>query len=173
MIPSGVGRDENSAEDFAGMIVDGENEALPFLGLPPAVRRGIVLEEFADGSALPAAPRFGPPLGNGDQVRKMKPDGVGDCRARAGEAEAPRDLIGRESEIRRMRVRQEVAQEVKHRHWPELGTRAAGGFRVELSAGPQPLSPQVIKLRTAYLQAVGRCLGIHFTGIKSGKNGLE
>lgn len=173
VIPSGVGWDENTAEDFAGMIVDGENEALHFLGLPPTVRRGIMLEEFADGSALPAAPRFGAPLGNGDQLRKMKPDGVGDRRPRAREAEAPRHLIGQESEIRRMRVRKEVAQEVEHMHWPELGTRAAGGFGAELSAGPQPLCPQVIKLRAAYLQAFGGCLSIHVTGIEGGENGFE
>lgn len=121
VIPSGVGRDEKTAEDFTGMIVNGENETLHFFSLPPPVRRGIVLEEFADGSALPAAPRFGTPLGRGDQLRKMKPDGVGDCRPRAREAKAPCHLIGQESEIRRMRVRKEVAPEVEHRHWPELG----------------------------------------------------
>jgi len=46
MIPSGVGGDKDSAQEFAGMIIDGQQQGLLFMGGPPLVDGGIVLPEF-------------------------------------------------------------------------------------------------------------------------------
>ena len=43
MIPSGVGRDKDRAQEFAGMIIDGQQQGLLFIGGPPLVDGGIVL----------------------------------------------------------------------------------------------------------------------------------
>ena len=46
MIPSGVGRDKDGAQEFAGMIIDGQQQGLLFMGGPPLVDGGIVLPKF-------------------------------------------------------------------------------------------------------------------------------
>lgn len=46
MIPGGVGGDKDRAQEFAGMIIHGQQEGLFFLGGPPLMNGGIVLPEF-------------------------------------------------------------------------------------------------------------------------------
>ena len=46
MIPSGVGGDKDRAEQFAGVIIDGQQQGLLVLGGPPWVEGGIVLPEL-------------------------------------------------------------------------------------------------------------------------------
>jgi len=48
MIPSGVGGDKDGAQEFAGMIIDGQQQGLLFMGGPPLVDGGIVLPQFID-----------------------------------------------------------------------------------------------------------------------------
>ena len=48
MIPSGVGGDKDGAQEFAGMIIDGQQQGLLFMGGPPLVDGGIVLPKFID-----------------------------------------------------------------------------------------------------------------------------
>ena len=48
MIPSGVGGDKEGDQEFAGMIIDGEQQGLLFIGGPPLVDGGIVLSQFID-----------------------------------------------------------------------------------------------------------------------------
>jgi hypothetical protein len=48
MIPSRVGGDEDRAQKFARMVIDGQEQGLLFLGGPPLVDGGIVLPEFID-----------------------------------------------------------------------------------------------------------------------------
>lgn len=57
--PGRIAGDERTAEDFAGVIVQGQNESGVVIGGPPWMRRGIMLPEFSDGGALPAAARLG------------------------------------------------------------------------------------------------------------------
>jgi len=58
MIPSGVGGDKDGAQEFAGMIIDGQQQGLLFLGGPPLVDGGIVLPQFIDAGAFPATSGF-------------------------------------------------------------------------------------------------------------------
>ncbi len=46
MIPSGVGGNKDRAQQFAGMIIDGQKQSLLFVSGPPLVDGGIVLPEF-------------------------------------------------------------------------------------------------------------------------------
>jgi len=46
MIPGRVGGDEDRAQKFARMVIDGQEQGLLFLGGPPLVDGGIVLPEF-------------------------------------------------------------------------------------------------------------------------------
>jgi len=43
MIPSGVSGDKDRAQEFAGMIIDGQQQGLLFIGGPPLVDGGIML----------------------------------------------------------------------------------------------------------------------------------
>jgi len=46
MIPSGVRGDKDRAQELAGMIIDGQQQGLLFMGGPPLVDGGIVLPKF-------------------------------------------------------------------------------------------------------------------------------
>lgn len=46
MIPSGVGGDKDRAQELAGMVINGQQEGLLFIGRPPLVDGGIVLPQF-------------------------------------------------------------------------------------------------------------------------------
>ena len=48
MIPGGVGGDKDGPQEFAGMIIDGQQQGLLFMGGPPRVDGGIVLPQFVD-----------------------------------------------------------------------------------------------------------------------------
>ena len=48
MIPGGVGGDEDRAQQFARMVIDGQEQGLLFIGRPPLVDGRIVLPEFID-----------------------------------------------------------------------------------------------------------------------------
>ena len=58
VIPSGVGGHESGAHKLSGMIVESEEEGLLVLGRPPLVDGGVVLPEFTQAGALPAAAGF-------------------------------------------------------------------------------------------------------------------
>ena len=59
MIPRRIGRDKDCAQQFSGMIIDGQQQGLLVRGRPPLVDGGIVLPEFAQRGAFPAAAGFG------------------------------------------------------------------------------------------------------------------
>ena len=59
MIPRRIGRDKDCAQKFSGMIIDGQQQGLLVGGRPPLVDGGIVLPEFAQTGAFPAAAGFG------------------------------------------------------------------------------------------------------------------
>lgn len=71
MIPGGVGGDKDRAEEFAGVIINGQQQGLLLRGGPPLVDGGIVLPEFINARAFPPAPGFGTRLGLADEIGKM------------------------------------------------------------------------------------------------------
>lgn len=48
MIPGGVGGDKDRAQEFAGMVIHGQQQGLLFIGGPPLVDGGIMLPQFID-----------------------------------------------------------------------------------------------------------------------------
>jgi hypothetical protein len=58
VVPSGIATDEGAGDDFAGMIIQGEDQHGIMVGQPPRMRRAVVLPEFTDGASLPAPARF-------------------------------------------------------------------------------------------------------------------
>ena len=94
VMPGGVGGNEGGPEEFAGMVIDREQQGLFILGGPPLVEGGVVLPEFAEAGTLPAAARFGPGRRGVDQEWEVAA-GVGRNRFTvAVEGEAGGQLVG-------------------------------------------------------------------------------
>ena len=110
MAPSGVAGGESGGEDFAGVIIDGEDEGGVSLGRPPWMRGGIVLPEFADGGALPAAAGFGARLLGGNQLGEMEAHIVGHGGAGTMESKAAGQFIGEQGEVEGLAVGQDVLE---------------------------------------------------------------
>lgn len=102
MIPCGVAAYEGAGDDFAGVVVEGEDEHGVVLGWPPGMRRTVVLPELTDGAGLPAASQFGAALGGGDLLWKMLTDIGGDRGARAVKVQTAGQFVGQQSEIERL-----------------------------------------------------------------------
>ena len=104
VIPGGIAADEGAGDDFAGVVVEGEDQHRVMVRGPPRVGRAVVLPEFADGTGLPAAAGFGPALGRGHLLGKMLADIGGDGGAGTGEVVAAGQFAGQEGEIERLAV---------------------------------------------------------------------
>jgi hypothetical protein len=71
MIPRGIGGDKDRAQEFSGMVIHGQQQGLFGAGRPPRVDGGVVLPEFAQPGAFPAATGFGAGGGLADEVGEM------------------------------------------------------------------------------------------------------
>ena len=129
--PGGVARGEGAGQDFAGMIVEGEDEGGIGVSGPPGMGRGVVLPKFADGRALPAAAGFGAAFGRGQRVGEVLADVGGDGGAGAVEVETAGQFVGQEGEVERLAVGQEVRQERESVGGPIRMVIAAGGLEGE------------------------------------------
>lgn len=70
MNPRSVGGEKDRAQEFAGRIIDGQQQGLFFSGGPPLVDGGIVLPEFIDAGAFPGWQALG--RGSGWQMKSGK-----------------------------------------------------------------------------------------------------
>ena len=103
--PRGVAGHEGASDDFAGVIVDGENQGGIEVGGPPRMRGGVVLPEFADGGALPPAAGFGPRPLCRHEPGEVLADISGHGGAGTVEVEAASQFVGQEGEVQRLAVR--------------------------------------------------------------------
>ena len=78
MIPRRVGGDKDRAQEFSRMIIHGQQQGLFGGGRPPLVDGGVVLPEFAQAGAFPAAAGFGAWCWLADEVGEMGADKGGD-----------------------------------------------------------------------------------------------
>jgi|GEM_PF-1784378 len=78
MVPGGVGGDEDRVQEFAGMIIDSQQESLFVLPGPPLVDGGIVLPELPQSGAFPPPPGFGCGRGRIDQQGEVTAGVSGD-----------------------------------------------------------------------------------------------
>jgi hypothetical protein len=171
MVPSGIGRDEDSPHKLAGMIVDRQEESLLVRGGPPLVDRRIVLPEFAHPCAFPSPSRLGCWGGCVDQEWEVT-TGIGsDGFAVALKGKAGSQFIGDKLVIGRSLQRQEIFQELPHIVRPS-GTMVAPG-EVESKGGrvSKPSGAQAKEMGAADIQKLGGAVGIELALVE-GVQGL-
>lgn len=144
--PSGVAGGEDPAEDFTGVVIERQDEAgIVFVG-PPGMGRAVMLPEFADGGALPAAAGFGAAFEGWNQERKLLPDVSGHGGAGPMEVEFASQFIGQQGKIKRAAVRQEGGQEIVSGLGPGFFVVAAGSNGRKSGLVTKPLMAQPIEL---------------------------
>jgi hypothetical protein len=136
------------------------------------MRGRVVLPEFADGGALPAAAGFGAAFWCGKGVGKVLADVGGDGGARAMELETPGQFVGEEGKVERLAVGQEVRQEGMSGRGP-LGTMvAARGLEGEGALVSEPVMAQFVEAGAADHKALRGDAGIELAGIEGGEDFL-
>jgi len=171
--PSGVAGRESAAENFAGVIVEGQDEAGIMLGGPPRVGRGVVLPEFADGGALPAASGFGAAFERGHQLGEVLADIGGHGGAGAKKVELAGQFVGQEREVQRLAVGQTAGQEILCRLRPGSLVIAPGRLGREGGLVVEPLVAQAVELSGADMQALGGGQRVELAGVEGGQNFLN
>jgi len=110
VVPGGIGV-EAAGDNFAGVIIRGENEILQSRAGPPLVGRGIVLPEFTNGGGFPAAAGFRAWRAVENELWKMFLKELAERGAGAAEAKTALQLLSQESIIERSGQGNNFAQE--------------------------------------------------------------
>lgn len=171
--PGGVAGGEGGGEDFAGMIVEGEDQGRIGVGGPPGMGRGVVLPAFTPGGALPAPPGFGAAFGRGASLRKVLADIGGDGSTGAWEVEPAGQFVGQQGEVEGLTVGQEVREEGVGGGGPlgvVIATRELEGEGFFVG---EPLMAQFVAARATEPQALGGGGGIQLAGIEGGEDFLD
>ena len=145
VIPGGVAADEGAGDDFAGVIIEGEQEHGVMVGGPPGVGRAVVLPEFADGAGLPTAAGFGTAFGGGDLLGKMLADVGGHRGAGTVEVMTAGQFVGQQGEVERLAMGQKLDQEIVRRLGPGFFVVAAGGTELKARAVLKPLMAELVE----------------------------
>jgi len=146
MIPRRVGGDKDRAQEFDGMIIDGQQQGLFFIGGPPRVDGEIVLPEFIDAGAFPAAAGFGPRFRLADEIWKMGSGEGGHRLAMALEPEAGFQFVGHELEVGGLLERQELLEKDPGFGRPVGPMIAAGELGGEVGAFLEEAGAQSVNL---------------------------
>lgn len=171
--PGGVAGREGAAEDFAGVIVQREDEARILLAGPPGMRGTVVLPKFADGGALPAAAGFGAAFGCGEQIGKVLADIGADGGARAMKLELTGQFIGQQREVERPGVGQESGQKIVSGFGPRRFAVATGGAESESVFVSQPLMAKPVELGRTDVQTLCGRERVELAGVEGRKNFLN
>ncbi len=173
MAPGRVAGGEGGGDDFAGVIVEGEDQRRIGLGRPPRVRGGVMLPEFTQGGTLPAATGFGAMFGSGQSLGKVLANIGGDGGAGAVKVKAAGQFIGQEGEIEGLAVGQELGQEGVGRGRPIRAMVAAGGGQTEGVLVEQPLMAQFVEPGAADHQPLGGGGRVELTRVEGGEDFLD
>ena len=173
VIPSGVGGDEDRAQELAGMVVHGEQQGLLVLSGPPLVDGGIVLPKLVQARAFPASPGFGAWFGLADELWKVVSGISGHRLPVAFEAQACFQFIGHQLEIGRFLKGQELLEEGNGLWRPVRPMVAAGKLGSELGAVLQPPGAEPVKVRAADLEMAGSFVNVNGSFVKLLKDLLE
>ena len=111
MIPRRVGGDKDGTQEYAGMIINGQEQGLLFRGGPPLMDGGIMLPEFIDAGAFPSSAGFGARFRLADEIGKMGSGESGNRLAMTLEAEAGVQFVGQKLEVGGLLERKEVLEE--------------------------------------------------------------
>lgn len=161
MIPSGVGGDKDRAQEFAGMIIHGQQQGLLFLGGPPLVDGGIVLPQFVQPRAFPSAPGFGTRFRLADEIWKMGSGEGGHRLAMALKVKAVFQFVGDQLEVGRLLEREERFEESPNFRWPVGPVVAARELGGESGAFLEEAGAEPVKVCPADLEVVGGIGGIY------------
>lgn len=153
--PGCVAGSKGAAQKFAGMVIQSKDQSRVMVCRPPLVRRGIMLPEFADGRALPAAAGFWTAFEGRNQMGKMLAHKGGHRCPGALETELPAEFLGQERKVQRLTMGDDVPQEIVGGRGPGLPVIAAGKFRGKSRLVPEPSRAQAVKLCHAQVQALG------------------
>jgi len=155
MIPRGVSGDKDGTEEFAGMIIDGQQQGLLFLGGPPLVDGRIVLPQFIDARAFPTPPGLGTRFRLADELWKMGSGEGGHRLAMAFETQASFQFVGHQLEVGRLLKRQELLEEGDGCWRPVRPMVAAGELGGEVGAFSEEAGAEPVKVGAADLELKG------------------
>ena len=141
VVPGGIGRNKDAGQEFARVVIHGQQEGLLGGGGPPLVDGGIVLPQFAQASPFPAAARLGDGRGRIDQEREMTAGVSGDGFAVALESEADGQFVGHELIVWGTLERQEGLEELLGLDGPSGAMVAAGEVEGESGRLLKPSGP--------------------------------
>jgi len=167
VVPGGIGGDEGAGQEFAGMVIDGEQQGLFVVRRPPLVDRGIVLPEFTDAGALPAAAGLGQGRGCADQEWEVAA-GVGGHRfpvAVEGAAGGP--FIGDELVMGGSLQREEGLQKLLHRVRPGGAMVVAGEAEGEGGGVLEPSGAEAEEVGATDAQELGGGVWIEVAAVES------
>jgi hypothetical protein len=173
VVPGSVGGDEDCAQEFARMVVNGEQQGLLVISGPPLVDGGIMLPEFADARAFPSSPGFGVWYGLGDEVGKVGSGKGGNGLAVALETEACFQFIGHELKVGRLLNGQELLEEgdgCRRPLRPMVPTREFGG---EIGVFLEEAGAEPVKVGATDLEVVGGISGVNPTLVELPEDLLE
>ena len=169
VMPSGIGGPKGPGQELAGMIIEREQEGLFIVGRPPLVDRGVVLPEFADPGALPAAAWFGAGRGRTDQEWEVAAGEGGDRFAVAVEGEAGGEFVGDELVIGRALQREEGLEELLHGRRPSGAVVAAGEAQKEGGGVLKPGGAETEEVGATDVQKLGGGVCIELATVESGE----
>jgi hypothetical protein len=173
MIPSGVGGDKDRAQEFARMIIDGQQQCLLFMGGPPLVDGGIVLPQFIDARAFPSTSGFGTRFRLADEAWKVGSGKGGHRLSVALKSEAGFQFVGYQLEVGRLLEGNELLEEgddLRRPVWPMVTARELGG---EFGAFPEEAGTEPVKVGPADLEVVGGTSGVNKPFIELTEDLLE
>lgn len=168
MVPGGVAAHEGTGDDFAGVIIEGEDEHRVVVSQPPGMGRTVVLPEFANGAGLPAAAWFGAASGRADALWEMVADVGGDGGARAVKVQTAGEFVGEQREIERLAVRKKIRQEIVCGFGPGFFVVASGGGQLEAGAVLEPAMAQLVEAGGADHEPLSGGEGIERALVESG-----
>ena len=167
VIPGGVGGDKDGAQEFARMVIHGQQQGLLFGGGPPLVDGGVVLPEFAHAGAFPAAAGLGGGRGGTDQEREVMAGISGDGFAVALEGEAGGQFIGDELKVGRSLERQEGLEELLDFGRPIGAMVAAGEVEGEGGRLLKPDGSQAKEVSPTDTQELGGGVRVELAAVES------
>ena len=167
VVPGGVGGDEDGGQEFAGMVIHGQQEGLFILCGPPLVDGGIMLPEFAQAVPFPAAAGLGDGRGRTDQKREVSAGVSGDRFAVADESKAGGQFGGDELIVGRPLEGQEGLQELLDLGGPGGAMVATGEVEGEGGGLLQPGGAQAKEVRPTDAQELGGGVRVQVAAVES------
>ena len=173
VIPSGVCGHKSRAQEFAGMIIDGQEQSLLGWAGPPLVDGGIMLPQLAEAGTFPPAADLGPRFRLAKQVGKMGAHIGRDRLPVTLETEAPGQLIGDPLKVGRLLPRDKIQQKLAGCRWPDWPMASARRVGTECSAIQEPAGAEAIEVGLADLQVLAGFRPINQPIVKLLENVLE